>query len=381
MTTHRSRLRTLPLSILAVSALTLAACTNGEQDATDSAPTTATGEASTPHTTTADRTQPTQAQVPQADQQLATNLDIQAHRGGRGENTEESRAAFQHAMDLGVDTLELDIVLSKDGVPVVWHDPKVLPEKCTDTAPSAEGDEQYPYVGSLIHELTWEQLQTLNCSQALEDFPQAQHAAHNTMLRLEEVFDMAAERGWDGYYNIETKIEGEHREQSAEPQEFVDTIMAVATTAGTSDKITIQSFDWRSLEIVKKQHPDVPTVALYDETTWFAGSPWIGAADYDAADGDALTAIKKAGFSVASPGYAVPYGTAAGDADYHPVTTKEYVDKAHELGLKVVPWTVNDEATIRDQIQAGVDGIISDYPSLLVAVAKQYGWQPTHTAS
>lgn len=310
-------------------------------------------------------------------QTVADHLDVQAHRGGRGENTEESRVAFEHAIDLGVNTLELDIVMSKDGVPVVWHDPKILDTKCADTAPASDGDPQYPYVGKLLHELTFKQLQTLNCDVPLTDFPDAKPAKGNKMLQLSDVFALAKEKKARGLrYNIETKIEGEHREQSATPEEFVESIVTTAEQAGVADNIEIQSFDWRSLELVQKQYPNIPTVALYDETTWFENSPWIGNVDYKAVKGDALDGVKALGAKAVSPGYAVPYGPKAGDADFHPTATKEYVERAHTLGLKVIPWTVNDEATMRNQIEAGVDGIISDFPTLLVKIAQDYGWKP-----
>ena len=85
---------------------------------------------------------------------MTETFDLQAHRGGRGENTEESREAFQHALDMGVTTLEFDIVLSKDGVPVVWHDPDIKAEKCADTEPVAKDDPQFPYVGKAVHDLS-----------------------------------------------------------------------------------------------------------------------------------------------------------------------------------------------------------------------------------
>ena len=81
---------------------------------------------------------------------LPDGFDLQAHRGGRGENTEESAQAFRHAIETGVSTLELDIVMSKDGIPVVWHDPDVQAEKCHDTAPATPNDHMYPYVGKLV---------------------------------------------------------------------------------------------------------------------------------------------------------------------------------------------------------------------------------------
>src|SRR5699024_10116426 len=78
-------------------------------------------------------------------------FDLQAHRGGRGEFTESSWPAFEYAVGLGVTTLELDIVLTSDGVPVVWHDFALEPAKCRDTNPMDENDPAFPYVGAQIN--------------------------------------------------------------------------------------------------------------------------------------------------------------------------------------------------------------------------------------
>lgn len=296
---------------------------------------------------------------------LPPNFDFQAHRGGRGEWIEESQKAFETALAMGATTLELDIVMSADGVPVVWHDPEVQDDKCEDTEPVTEGDAQFPYVGKLVHELNWDQLQTLDCSLLLEeDYPEQQPVPGNKMLQLKDVFELS-KNDPDVYFNIETKIEAEEREKSAEPQEFVDAIMAAADEAGTTDRIMIQSFDWRSLPLVREKNPNVPLVALYDETTWVEGSQWIGDIDYNEVDGDVIEAVKELGAEVISPGFAVPYGSKPGDDDYNPTANREYINKAHEAGIRVVPWTINDAETMEEQLDAGVDGIITDYPTRL----------------
>src|SRR5882757_11341957 len=106
-------------------------------------------------------------------------FDLQAHRGGRGETTEESLRAFSKALELGVSTLELDIVITKDRQPLVWHDPMIDPTKCADTAPAFAGDPHYPYVGKLVHDLTLAQIHTLDRGKLLKDFPAAQVVRNN----------------------------------------------------------------------------------------------------------------------------------------------------------------------------------------------------------
>lgn len=279
---------------------------------------------------------------------LPSTFDLQAHRGGRGEHTEESRAAFEHALDLGVTTLELDIHLSQDGVPVVWHDASVQADKCT-------GD----HVGQDVHDLTWEQLQTLNCGLPLPDYPDAVHAADNRMLQLADVFDIA-ERDPQVHFNIETKIEAENPERSAAPREYVDAILDAAQDAGTTDRIAVQSFDWSSLPLVRERAPQVPLIALWDGTTWNADSPYLGPIDYEEVGGDVLEAARRLGVEVLSPDYSYE------DPD-------TFIDRAHAAGFRVVPWTINEVADMETYIDAGADGIITDYPTRLTGLLEERG--------
>lgn len=282
-------------------------------------------------------------------------FDLQAHRGGRGETTEESLRAFAKALELGVSTLELDIVLSKDGQPLVWHDPTIEAEKCADTAPAFADDPQFPYVGKLVHELTLAQVYTLDCDRPLADYPRAEVVRGNKIATLPQVFALADSYGAVAVrYNIETKVEADRPGASAEPQEAVDVILAAVRLAGKADRVEIQSFDWRTLPLVRRAEPSIPLVALYDEHTWAPDSPWLGGVN-PALVGDPLIGARMVGADIASP-------------DLRLVTGQPFVDRAHALGLKVIPWTVNDAAAMRRQIGYGVDGIITDYPTLLRGV-------------
>ena len=86
------------------------------------------------------------------------SFDVQAHAGGRGETTGESLRAFAKSLELGVNTLEFDINITKDEQPLVWHDPTIEPDQCSDTGPAFAGDPQYPYVGRLVRDLTMTQI-------------------------------------------------------------------------------------------------------------------------------------------------------------------------------------------------------------------------------
>lgn len=249
-------------------------------------------------------------------------------------------AAVAKSLELGVSTIELDIVLTKDRQPLVWHDRAIEAEKCTDTAPSFADDPQYPYVGKLVHELSLAQIHTLDCGHRLGEFLGAEVLPGNKIAVLQEVFALADTYRADGMrYNIEPKVQADEPGASAGPQEFVDVILAAVRSANKVERVTIQSFDWRTLPLVHGAEPSIPLAALYDEPT--VGDPMIGAL--------------MVGASTISPSYRL-------------VTGEPYVDRAHSLGLKVIPWTVNDAADMRQQIGYGVDGLITDYPTLLRGV-------------
>lgn len=306
----------------------------------------------------------------------AEPFDLQAHRGGRGEYTEESLAAFDKALSLGVSTLELDIVLTADKQPLIWHDPKIDATKCSDTAAAEPGDPQFPYVGKLVHELTLAQVRTLDCDKVLEGYPDAQPVVGNKIATLPELFSLVDERGADAVrFNIETKVEGENRSESAAPEEFVDVILSAVTAAGKVDRVSIQSFDWRTLPLVHRAQPSVPLVALWDETTWKQGSPWLGPVDFDAVGGDVIAGVQTIdGVSILSPGYVDPYPDGSvPPAGYKLVANKEFVERAHAAGFTVIPWTVNDAAVMNAQIDSGADGIITDYPTTLRTVMSDRG--------
>jgi glycerophosphoryl diester phosphodiesterase len=311
------------------------------------------------------------ATVPMANAEPA-DFDLQSHRGGRGETTEESLRAFAKSLELGVSTLEFDIVITKDAQPLVWHDPTIESAKCTDTAPVYPGDPQYPYVGKLVRDLTLAQIRTLDCGKLLSGYPDAEVVANNKVATLPEVFNLTDSYGADVRYNIETKVEADKPESSAAPQEFVDVILAAVRSAGKVDRVEIQSFDWRTLPLVRQAEPSIPLVALWDETTWVPDSPWTATVN-PAVVTDPIAGAMMVGANILSPGYSVPYGLTPKDPGFKLVADRSFNDRAHALGLRVIPWTINDADAMRAQIEAGADGIITDYPTRLRAVMAGLG--------
>jgi glycerophosphoryl diester phosphodiesterase len=220
------------------------------------------------------------------------------------------------------------------------------------------GDPQFPYVGKLVKDLTYQQLRTLDCGKLLKDFPKAEVVKGDKIATLPEVFALADSYRANVRYNIETKVEAAEPERSADPQVFVDVILDAIRAADKTDKVEIQSFDWRTLPMTRRQVPGIPLVALWDDTTWYPGSPWLGGVEPAVVRDPILGAIG-VGATILSPEYVL--------------IDKAFVDRAHLHGLKVIPWTVDDASTMRAQIDLGVDGIITDYPTTLRNVMAEKG--------
>jgi glycerophosphoryl diester phosphodiesterase len=286
------------------------------------------------------------------------DFDLQAHAGGRGQATGESLRAFAKSLELGVSTLELDINITRDHQPLVWHDPIIDPQQCSDTGPAFTGDPSYPYVGKLIHDLTLAQIHTLDCGKPNSQFPDAEVVPHNKIAVLPEVFSLTDSYHADVRYNIETKVAADRPGLSADPQEFVDVVLAAIRAAGKVDRVEIQSFDWRTLPLVHRVEPSIPLVTLWTAQTWVPGSPWLAGVN-PAVVGDPVIGATLVGANILSPDYVL--------------VDKSLVDRAHSLGLKVIPWTVDDVDDMRAQIADGVDGLITNYPARLRALMAELG--------
>ena len=137
------------------------------------------------------------------------SFDLQSHRGGRGEWTEESLAAFANSLKLGVTTLELDTHLTADGKVIVWHDDTIQADKCQDTAPAAPGDAAFPYVGDRVAELSLAQIKTLDCGfTQLKGYPEQDVIEGNRIAELKDVFQLVRDAGAKKVrFNVETKVE------------------------------------------------------------------------------------------------------------------------------------------------------------------------------
>lgn len=302
----------------------------------------------------------------------APEFDLQAHRGGLGLRPESTLASFGNALQLGVTTLELDVQITTDGHAVVTHDRRINPAKCADTEPVTPGDPQFPYAqGTYIKDLTLAQLRTLDCgSRQLAGYPEQQVVPGAGMPLLGEVFDLVKRYDADDVMlNIETKVEAGAPHETAPREQFVQVVAREIREARIEQQVTIQSFDWGALMRMGEVAPRLPLVALTNHDFLQVGqpgaSPWLGGIDIDDFGGDPIAAIRSFGADAFSPVHGFPQGGSVTDPDYVPYVTRDMVRRAHRAGIEVVPWTINDPATMEKLIDDGVDGIITDYPDRL----------------
>jgi len=242
---------------------------------------------------------------------------------------ENTLPAFEYAISQGVDVLELDMAVTKDGVLVVSHDPYLKPPICTGPKPEAR-----------IHDLTLAEVRQWDCGAVQNPgFPTQKVVPGTRMPTLDEVFALASRGTFK--YNIETKIFPDHPELSPPPDEFVRLVLAEVRKHHLEDRVMLQSFDFRTLHEMKKQAPDIELVALY-----------TGPAK------DFVEIAREADAGVISP-------------EYH-LVTPDQVKRAHAAGLKVVPWTADHPEDWGKLVAAGVDAIISDDPAGLIAYLKSH---------
>ncbi|WP_258805059.1 glycerophosphodiester phosphodiesterase family protein [Pseudarthrobacter sp. NS4] len=293
------------------------------------------------------------------------SFDLQSHRGGRGEWTEESLAAFANSLALGVTTLELDTHLTEDGKVIVWHDDTIQAAKCADTAPATAGDPEFPYVGDRVAELSLAQIKTLNCGFAqLPGYPDQDVIEGNRIAELKDVYWLVRDTNAAKVrFNVETKVESTQI-GGAGMESLTRTVVTEIQASGMADRTTLQSFDWSSLNLTKELAPELPLVALSSGDAWMGvgqpgASPNLGGIDIDDYDGSLPKAAAAQGYDVISPAFRS--------------VTPEMVAEAHALGLPVIPWTVNTTADMERLMDLGVDGIITDYPTRLRTLMEERG--------
>lgn len=303
---------------------------------------------------------------------VVNGFDLQAHRGGRDARAENTLYAFAYAMELGVTTLEMDMQLTKDGRLVISHNPVM-------NWMLAKGpDGQYaPKQGAPdIRTMTLVEVQQYDLG-VMNPAAGGYYDLHGKtqiatpgaqMPTLEQVFELANAYGNKKViFNIETKSyadpEDPYYANSPDPDVFVEKVYEVVKKYNMQNRVTIQSFDWRTLKAMKAIAPELTLVALSSEQpSWGKGgmylrigekapSPHLGGLNINDFKGDYVKAAKEIGADVVSP--------------YFKELSPDLIDEAHALGMKVVPWTVNSPKDMEMLLAMGVDGMISDQPWVL----------------
>jgi glycerophosphoryl diester phosphodiesterase len=263
---------------------------------------------------------------------------VHGHRGSRGTVPENTIAAFEAGLMAEADVLEMDMGVTKDNVVVISHEPNVVPERCL----GPEGAKLQKPVP--IRSLTLAELKKYDCGTLLNPkFPQQIPVPGERIPTLNEVFAMVKASGYPAAakveFNIETKIFPAEPELTPSATEFARLVADTVIKNGMEKRTMVQSFDVRTLKEIKRIAPAIRTSQLTSEALV-----------------DIVPALKSAKADIWSPN--------------SKWITAEAVKEAHAAGIQVAPWTINTKKEWNIAIDAGVDAIITDYPSDLVEYLK-----------
>lgn len=292
------------------------------------------------------------------------DVDVQGHRGARGLQPENTLPGFESALDLGVDTLELDLHFTADGHVVVWHDPIVHPDKCrldpgasVDSPDPAESDPADIAIAGFTRDDLLAYQCDLNPDSSRFPDQQATGAAlagsDYRITTLPELFTFVAAYAESDSktpdqraaaaavrFNIETKRVPDAPANIGDGFDGVNAgafelaVLAAVATAGLADRVVIQSFDHRSLRAIRGEDPDIALAALTRRDEPFE---------------DRFSEFA----TIWSPD--------------HRSLSASSLEQAQAAGVQVIPWTVNDTTDMTRLIELGVDGLITDRPDLLIA--------------
>ncbi|MDH4093920.1 MAG: glycerophosphodiester phosphodiesterase [Betaproteobacteria bacterium] len=277
---------------------------------------------------------------------FAGAFDLQGHRGARGVAPENTLQGFAAALAAGVDTLELDVGVTRDGVVVIHHDRRLNP----DIARGPDG-RWIEAPGPLLRSLTYDELRRYDVGRLRPGstyaalYPEQKPADGARIPRLAELFALVRKAGnAQVRFNIETKISPAAPEETLAPVPFARAVVKEIRAASVAARASIQSFDWRTLQEVERIAPEIATVYLTGRRRGKASQP---------------AAVHAAGGKTWSP-------------NFEELDSAALIE-ARKLELKVVPWTVNEPGYIERFLDLGVDGLITDYPERVRAELARRG--------
>jgi glycerophosphoryl diester phosphodiesterase len=268
----------------------------------------------------------------------AQKFDLQGNRGARGIMPENTVTGMLRAVELGVTTLTMNAVISKDKMVVLSQEPYFNHE--FSTQPNGKPITLKNQKTFNIYKMDYEDVKKFDVGQKVHNrFPyQQKYAAYKplleeTIIAVEDY--VKSNKLPKPEYSIETKtIPKGDNEFHPEPAEFVELIMAVVNKYKLAKRVTIQSIDRRTLQYLHEHYPKIKTSLMVDEKVDFAQN------------------IEDLGFK---PTIYSPTSALVG---------KGLVDRCHEAGVKIIPWTVNTVKAMKELIALGVDGVVTDYPNI-----------------
>ena len=273
---------------------------------------------------------------------LQDPIDLQGHRGARGLLPENTIPAFLRALDLGVTTLEMDIAINAEGNAVVSHEPWMSATICSHPdGRQVTADEE---TDLRIFTMSDQEVAGFDCgSRGHPGFRKQQPVAISKPL-LSEVLQAVATHSeiierQPVLFNIEIKSRPDgDRIFHPEVAEFAGILYQTVKSHGTLARTTVQSFDPRALEATHEIDAEISTALLVENDEGFQKNLAM------------LSFVP----DIYSPNYEL--------------VNQDLINAAHANNMQIIPWTVNDEETIRELVEMGVDGLITDYPDLAVRV-------------
>ena len=263
-------------------------------------------------------------------------FNLQGHRGCRGLMPENSIPAFIHAVDLGVQTLELDLAVSAEKELIVSHEPWMASAICLNPSGKEYSEEKEKSYN--IYRMTYDQIEAFDCGSKINPRFPDQKKMSTTKPRLADVIDAvkvfcAANSLPEPNWNLEIKSHPEWDNKFAPtPEVFAQLVYNLVREKEIADRCIIQSFDIRQLQAYHQLDADFNAALLVQK-------------DWSPEDN-----IEELGFEppVYSPHYTL--------------VTPDLVRWCHINEMKIYPWTVNEVADMKKMVEYGVDGLITDYP-------------------
>ena len=301
---------------------------------------------------------------------IAGDLNVVGHRGAAGLLPENTLAGFKRAMEIGVDTIELDVHLTSDNEAVVYHNSRLNP------AITRDNNGKWIKEQLLIKELTLSEVQSYDVgklnrwSKYAQRYKDQKAVEGEQIPTLREVIQLVKRINDKTHLFIEMKFSPLKANETKSREEISNVVANIIKDENIAERVTVISFDWKILMYFQKIMPEVPTGYVTRakqgrdniQKNKDGASPWMGGLDIDNF-GSIPEAIKSAGGSY----WIVNHGHATG---HEKKITSEIVEKAHAIGIKVILWLPNTKSAMKKLLKIGADGIITDRPDILLSLVK-----------